>query len=285
MTTIFNLRAATNATFRWTRDLSNLAKVYDIASSTIRMQARLTALADDPPIYEWCSHNASGGLASFDPATGLCVFSAPAADMARMPAGLIYDCLLELIGGAIVPLFSGRMAFTRGVTRSALDASETGGSRIDDTVVVDGEVFGGPSASPATTMASHFAADAAAQAMAAAQSATAASDSATAASQSAIASSQSATAAGQSATLAAQSATAASDSAAVAIASAQVASAGATSLTPSALVASFVSLSQSERAALAQLLFAALPDMSSGSVSVASGQAFVDASGFFVRAE
>ncbi len=237
MTKIYNLRAATNVTFRLTRDLSNLSQVYDLVASTIRMQARVTALATDPPIYEWCSTNVSGGVASFDPATGLCVFSAPASDMAQMPARLVYDCRLELTNGGITPLFSGRMEFVQGVTRRTNDAVAIG-LPPGDTVVAEGETA--PSALPVTLTAAVTAAQAAE-----------------------VAASQSAAAAAQ---------------------SAQAAAAGAASLTPDALAASFAALSSSQAAALAQLLIAALPGMSSGSVPVASGQAFFDASGFFVRA-
>lgn len=258
MTKIYNLRAATNVTFRLTRDFSDLAQVYDLVSSTIRMQARVTALANDPPIYEWCSTNVSGGVASFDTATGLCVFSAPASDMSRMPARLVYDCRLELSNGAITPLFSGRMEFTQGVTRCTNDAAAIGLSS-GDTVFAEGETL--RSALPVALTAAVAAAHAAE--VAASQSATTASQSATGASQSATSASQSATAAAQ---------------------SAQVAASGAASLTPDALAASFASLSSSQAAALAQVLIAALPDMSSGAVPVASGQAFVDASGFLVRA-
>jgi hypothetical protein len=157
-----------------------------------------------------------------------------------MPAYLVYDCRLELPDGAIVPLFSGRMGFSQGVTRSALDAAASGLSPMGDTVFVDGEI----SASPTVVPVSMTSAVSAAQAAGAA----------------------------------------AATSAAAAAASAQAAAAGVASLTPSALAASLASLSLSEKAALAQLLIAALPDMSSNSVPVASGQAFVDASGFFVRA-
>ncbi len=49
MTTIFNLRAATNATFHWTRDLSQIAAVYAVASGVIRMQARIHARRSRSP--------------------------------------------------------------------------------------------------------------------------------------------------------------------------------------------------------------------------------------------
>ncbi|MCW2283384.1 hypothetical protein M2323_001202 [Rhodoblastus acidophilus] len=259
MTTTYNLRASTNATFRWTRDFSALARVYGVAGSTLRMQARLTAFAADPPVYEWCSANISGGMARFDAATGLCVFSAPASDMAQMPPRLVYDCRLELTSGAIVPLFTGRLAFSQGVTRFASDLAATGQVPLGDTVAVDGETSETPTVLPVAMTAAVSAIQSSVQAAAA--SAAGAADRAAAAAQSAAAAAQSAAAAAQSGEAAA-----------------------ATSVTPTALTACFAALSPSQTAALAQLLIAALPDMSSGSVPVVGGQAFVDASGFLVRA-
>ena len=140
MTNIFNLRAATNASFHWTRDFSHLASAYAVASGVIRMQARATPTAADPPAYQWVSGATSGGVAAFDPTTNLCVFAAPKSDMAAMSGSLVYDCRLELPGGECLPLFSGRIVWTPGVTRTASDATaQTGVSGLGDTVSVDGE--------------------------------------------------------------------------------------------------------------------------------------------------
>ena len=84
MTTIFNLRASSNATFHWTRDFSQLASAYAVASGVIRMQARATPTAADPPAYQWVTGAASGGVVTFDAITNLCVFAAPESDMAAM---------------------------------------------------------------------------------------------------------------------------------------------------------------------------------------------------------
>ena len=127
MTTTYNLRAATNVSFRLTLDLSSLSGVYDIAASVIRMQARMTAASADPPVYEWCSSNSQGGLVSFDAASSLCIFSAPESAMEQMPDRLVHDCRLELTSGAVIPLFAGRLVFVRGITRTA-SASTTDGN-------------------------------------------------------------------------------------------------------------------------------------------------------------
>ncbi|MBB4199021.1 hypothetical protein CCR94_08050 [Rhodoblastus sphagnicola] len=148
MTTIYNLRASTNVSFRWTRDLSSLSGVYDVAASIIRMQARVSAGSADPPVYEWCSSNAQGGLASFNAATGLCIFSASETDMEQMPARLVYDCRLELTSGAIIPLFAGRLVFALGVTRTASTSNADGTSVLTDTVTVDGEADNAPAPLP-----------------------------------------------------------------------------------------------------------------------------------------
>ena len=140
MTTIFNLRAATNATFHWTRDFSQIAAAYPVALCVIRMQARISPGAADPPAFQWVTGAGSGGVITFDPATNLCVFAAPESDMAAMTGVTVYDCRLELPGGECVPLFSGRIVWTPGVTRIASDATaQTGVSGIGDTVSVDGE--------------------------------------------------------------------------------------------------------------------------------------------------
>jgi hypothetical protein len=99
MTAIYNLRASSNATFRWTRDLTALAAVYDLAAATIRMQARTSPYAPDPPAYEWNSANTAHGQVSFNATTSLAVFEAPLADVSGIPgelaapAGeLVHDC-------------------------------------------------------------------------------------------------------------------------------------------------------------------------------------------------
>jgi hypothetical protein len=196
MTTIFNLRAATNATFHWTRDLSQIAAVYAVASGVIRMQARTTPAAADPPAYQWVTGASSGGVITFDPASNLCVFAAPESDMAGMTGTMAYDCRLELPGGECLPLFAGRIVWTPGVTRATGDASaQTGVSGLGDTVTVDGESSADPvplslslaaaiaAAQSAQTAASASAANAAGSATTAAGSATAAAASAATAAQ------------------------------------------------------------------------------------------------------
>lgn len=158
MTTTYNILAATNATFRWTRDLSQLAAVYNIQASIIRMQARLMATTADPPVYEWVSSNSSGGTITFDPVTGLCVFAAPQSAMAAMPARLVHDCRLELANGAIVPVFSGRLTFNQGVTRTSSDSTHAGVTGLLDTVVVDNESSSTPAVVPVSTAAAVMAA-------------------------------------------------------------------------------------------------------------------------------
>ena len=148
MTTVFNLRAATNATFHWTRDFSQIASAYLVSSGVIRMQARTTPTAADPPAYQWVTGAVSGGVVTFDPITNLCVFAAPESDMAAMTGGMFYDCRLELPGGECVPLFSGRIAWTAGVTRMAGDTAQTGVFGIGDTVSVDGEISLSPISLP-----------------------------------------------------------------------------------------------------------------------------------------
>ena len=137
--TTFNLRASSNATFRWTRDLSQYAAVYNLATATIRMEARLYPEAPDPPAYAWVSGATSGGLVTLDPTTNLAVFTAPLSDVATLPLELTYDARLELPGGATVPLFGGCLLLAPGVTRTSNDSSATGVAGIGDTVRVDGE--------------------------------------------------------------------------------------------------------------------------------------------------
>jgi hypothetical protein len=169
MTTIYNLRASNNSTFRWTRDLSQWAAVYDIDAATIRMQARLSPLASSPVVYEWNSNGGVGiGSIPFDVGTNLCVFLAPLSDMGRMSKPLYYDCRLEFEIGTAVVLFSGRILWTQGLTRADADGAACGTSGIGDTVIVDGET----SASPVPLPLSLAAAVAAAQASASAAAAT-----------------------------------------------------------------------------------------------------------------
>jgi hypothetical protein len=145
MTTIFNLRASNNSTFRWTRDLSQWATVYNIDAATIRMQARLSPMASSPVVYEWSSNAAPGsGSIPFDAGTNLCVFLAPLSDMGRMSKPLYYDCRLEFEIGTAVVMFSGRILWTPGLTRADSDGAAIGTSGIGDTVSVDGESSGAP---------------------------------------------------------------------------------------------------------------------------------------------
>ena len=148
MPTIYNLRAQNNATFRWTRDLSQLALVYNIAGATIRMQARLSAFAPDPPLYEWVSTNSSQGQIQFNAGTNLCVFAAPEEDTAALSGPLVYDCRLEFSGGTSIVIFGGSLVFSEGVTRRSSDLSGAGISGIGDTVTVDGERSTSPTPIP-----------------------------------------------------------------------------------------------------------------------------------------
>ena len=91
MTTIFNLRAATNATFHWTRDFSQIAAAYPVASGVIRMQARISP-APPIPSFQWVTGASSGGVITFDPASNLCVFAAPKSDMAGMTGTRLTTC-------------------------------------------------------------------------------------------------------------------------------------------------------------------------------------------------
>jgi len=161
MTTTYNLRARTNCTFRLTRDLSQVASVYNVPAAIIRMQARVTA-ASGSVVYGWASDGSEQGGVSFDAATGLCVFSAPQADMATMQPSLVYDARLELPGGVRVPLFVGRMSFTAGVTRTTADTSAAGAGLTGDTVTVDGEASSLPGTVPVSLTAAIAAAQAAA---------------------------------------------------------------------------------------------------------------------------
>ena len=131
------------------------------------MQARATPTAADPPAYQWVTGAASGGVVTFDAITNLCVFAAPEADMAAMAGALAYDCRLELPGGECLPLFSGRIVWTPGVTRTAGDATaQTGVSGLGDTVSVDGEAETSPVPLPLSLSAALTAAQASATASA-----------------------------------------------------------------------------------------------------------------------
>ncbi len=92
MPTNYDLRASNNATFQWTRDLTQFASVYNIATATIRMQVRSSPYAPDPPAYQWLSTASADGRILFNPTTNLCVFVAPEADMGRMQGDYVYDC-------------------------------------------------------------------------------------------------------------------------------------------------------------------------------------------------
>ena len=139
MTTIYNLHASNNATFQWTRDLSQFAAVYNLAAATIRMQARLSPYAPDPPAYQWVTGATTGGQIAFNATTNLCVFSAPESDMASLSGDLVYDCRLEFPSGASIIVFGGLLRVSEGITRMPADLVDTGISGIGDTVTVDGE--------------------------------------------------------------------------------------------------------------------------------------------------
>jgi hypothetical protein len=188
MTTTYNLRAATNVSFRLTIDLTSFSGVYDIAASIIRMQARMTAASADPPVYEWCSSNSQGGLASFNATSNLCIFSAPESAMEPMPHRLVYDCRLELTSGAIIPLFAGRLVFVRGITRIPSASTADGNLGLTDTVTVDWQASNAPTPLPlslssvlalsqSSEISAQASAEAASQAAAQASSAAAASNS------------------------------------------------------------------------------------------------------------
>jgi hypothetical protein len=139
MLTTYILRASNNATFHWTRDLTQFASVYNIATATIRMQVRSSPYSPDPPAYQWLSTASADGQVVFNPTSNLCVFVAPEADMARMQGDYFYDCRLEFSGGEAIVIFGGRIRFSGGVTRTFGDTAATGVSGLGDTVSVDGE--------------------------------------------------------------------------------------------------------------------------------------------------
>ena len=139
MQTTYNHRASNNATFHWTRDLTTFAAVYNLGAATIRMQARTSPCAPDPPAYQWVSTAGAGGEIVFNPTTNLCVFVAPEADMARMHGDFVYDCRLEFSGGSSIVIFGGRLVFLAGVTRLSSDLSGASVSGLGDTVRVEGE--------------------------------------------------------------------------------------------------------------------------------------------------
>jgi hypothetical protein len=139
MPTIYNLRFVNNQVFRLTRDLSEIAAAYDLTTATIRMQARVTASAPDPPAYEWVSTNSAHGQIIYDAATHLAVFAAPVEDAGLLAGDLVYDCRIELPGDKPFVIFGGVLRATVGVTRLPADLTATGVPGLGDTVTVDGE--------------------------------------------------------------------------------------------------------------------------------------------------
>lgn len=124
---VYNLRARANATFRLTRDFSQVAAIYNMLLSTIRMTARRVAGGYD--VYSW--------IWVYDPVSGYATAVAPETDMAALGAGsLVYDCVLETVGG-VVPLFSGYLTLVPGVTSP--QSGMLGTAIAGDTVTVDGE--------------------------------------------------------------------------------------------------------------------------------------------------
>lgn len=257
MPTTYNLRASNNATFRWTRDLTPLAAVYNIASATIRMQARSSPYAPDPPAYQWLSAASAASQILFDPTTNLCVFVAPEADLARMRGDFVYDCRLEFAGGASVVIFGGRLSFSTGVTRLSSEFAGTGVSGLGDTVDVEGERDASPVPLPLSLSAA-VAACQSSQTLAAASEASAAAWAAntTTALAAAIKSLDLGSAAQQP-----LSAFDPAGAAAVAQSNAQAAasSALASATAPTALASALAGLSSAQLAALATALVAAVP--------------------------
>ena len=119
MPTVYNIRASSNATFQWTRDLSAFAAVENLATAVMRMQARTTPYAPDPPAYEWCSANTFGGVIAYDSTTHLATVTASESDMAALSAlgDLVYDFRLEWTDGTNIILFGGSLRWLPGVTR------------------------------------------------------------------------------------------------------------------------------------------------------------------------
>jgi hypothetical protein len=167
MTTTYDLRASNNSTFRWTRDLSQWAAVYNVGAATIRMQARAAPLASSPVVYEWSSDGSNGGAIAWNITPNTALFLAPLADMQGMSTPLYFDCRLEFENGTAVVMFSGRIVWTQGVTRLAADSAAAGTSGIGDTVSVNGEASSSPVPLPLSLAAAVTAAQAAQAAAAA----------------------------------------------------------------------------------------------------------------------
>jgi hypothetical protein len=159
------IRAVSGGGFRITLDLSSWGALgVSLAPAVLRLQAWATPIEtppfDDPPATPTVALEfLTGGAnpATFDPATGLAVFSAPATATAALLG--TYACAARAeFGSYEIPLFSGSLVFSRGVVA----ATPTTAPPTSDTAYVTAHPYG-PAPAPAPIAAAVAAAQAAAQ--------------------------------------------------------------------------------------------------------------------------
>lgn len=139
----FSLRAWANSTYRWSRDISAYALLFDLPNCVIRMQLRQGPFL--PVIYEW----ATGGSGSFPNSSavysaGTIIFSAPVEDVRNFSGKYQFDIRIETATGAPVVIASGEEIFEKGITRITADNTENSITGIPDTV----ETIGDPALTP-----------------------------------------------------------------------------------------------------------------------------------------
>ncbi len=166
------IRASNNVTFQMTLDFSQVAAVYNVANGVIRMQAKSSPYVT-AEAYGGASDGSEAGAIAFNAATNQCVFSAPLSDVAQLAGPFVADCVLELPGGIVAPLFCSALYFAPGVTRGPNDSGVTGTGPLGDTVTIDGWASTAPMVLP-VTLTSAIAAAQASQAAAEASAADAA---------------------------------------------------------------------------------------------------------------
>lgn len=150
----FAVIAPAGGGFRWTLDLSAWGAVgVLLAGATMRLQAWRAGSPPPPAAWELMT----GQGVSFDPLTGLAVFSAPAAAVASL-SGRYQMAARAEFAGYEQPLFHGTVQFVAGVSTGAASATAPAG----DTAYVASQPFG-PAPAPAPIAAAVAAAQAAAR--------------------------------------------------------------------------------------------------------------------------
>lgn len=127
----YKLTGSNNEVWRFTRDLSSWAAVYDLSTAVVEME--FYAPGGSSPAL---TLSTGDGSITIDPTTHIAIFAKPVSDIADLLGEYRGDCRLTLPNTASVDMFKATLTMKRGFTRDAVDDTSTAVTGPGDTVTV-----------------------------------------------------------------------------------------------------------------------------------------------------